>query len=322
VVKEQAVLTVALAALLLGAASAAAKSRLDLTVNDPAGAPIEGAQVTVTAAAGDPFTASGATDKKGRYRAELPDLDRAYLVKVEKAGFTAFDDKLDFPAQGVTGRSAEVTVALVTRGPIEVHNEGVRALQAHDVETALARFRDAVTMKPDFKEAWRALSGLRVMQKDYAGALEAADRLLALDPAEVDALRDRYEALSGLGRGEEAKAALDTLFERDRSPEAAKLLYNAGADAWNGKDATVARKRFEQALGLDPKLYQAHSAMAEIFISEKNFVEAAAELDRVIAIAPRNFKAYERKIEVLKAGGKAAEAAEVEKALAALKAGG
>jgi DNA-binding SARP family transcriptional activator len=60
--------------------------------------------------------------------------------------------------------------------------------------------------------------------------------------------------------------------------------------------------------------------MAEIYISEKKFDEAVAEIDRVLALTPRNFKAYARKIEVLKAAGKTAEATEAEKALAALRA--
>jgi tetratricopeptide (TPR) repeat protein len=277
--------------------------------------------VTIQASSGAAFSASGVTDKKGTWETVLPDFDRIYRLKVEKPGFSSREENLDLPAQGLKpSQKAEVTVPLPPRTEIEVYNEGVRALQAHDVPTALARFEEASAMKPDFREPLRAISGIRVMQKEYDAALAAADKLLALDPADTAAMRDRYESLAALGRKDEAVAALDQLAAKDKSPDAAKLLYNAGADAWNTKDAATARKRFAEALAADPKLHQAHTAMAEIWISEKKWDDAVAELDQTLAIAPRNFKAYERKIEVLKAAGKAAEAAEAEKSLAALRA--
>jgi tetratricopeptide (TPR) repeat protein len=177
-------------------------------------------------------------------------------------------------------------------------------------------------MKPDFKEAWRVLSMVYLDEKKNDQALAAADKAIALDPADPIGLRDRYEALVALGRKEESETALHALAERDRSPEVAKLLYNAGADAWNAKNSELARKHFDEALLIDPKLYQAHLALAEIHVAEKKWDEAVVDLDRALAITPRNFKAQERRIEILKAAGKTAEAAEAEKALAALKAGG
>ena len=134
-------------------------------------------------------------------------------------------------------------------------------------------------------------------------------------------MRSRYDALSGLGRTAEADVALNALAEKDKSPDIARLLYNAGANAMNNKERDKSRAYLQKALEVDPNLYQAHSALAEIAIGDKNYDEAVKELDLVIGLAPRNFKAFERKIEVLKAAGKADAAAAVEKQLATLKAG-
>jgi Tfp pilus assembly protein PilF len=321
--KRSLALALALFATVAPAAFAKAKSKLELTVKGADGKPVAAAAVNLSAASGEAFAISGATDEKGRYKAEVPDFDRVYLLEIKKDGFVTRKENLDFPAQGLKpGATAEVEVPLLVRGPIEIYNEGVQALQAQDLATAAARFEEAVTLKPDFKEAMRVLAMVYVDLKQPDLALSVADKALALDPVEPVALRNRFEALSALGRKEEAEAALYALAQHDRSPEVAKLLYNAGVDAWNGKDAVLARKHFDEALALDAKLFQAHAALAEIHVSEKKYDEAAADLDRVIAIAPRNFKAFERKIEILKASGKAAEAAEAEKALAALKAAG
>ncbi|MCB1009354.1 MAG: tetratricopeptide repeat protein [Acidobacteria bacterium] len=316
-------LALAAAALFALAGAASAKSKVEVTVKNVDGETIEGADVSVSAETGDPFTIAGTTDKKGRYRTEVPDFDRAYLLKVGKEGYTVLEERLDFPAQQLrSNQTAEVGVTIVPRGPTEVFNEGVRALQARDNETAGARFEEAVAMKPDFVEAWRILSRLHLMQNEYEQTLAAAEKTLALAPGDGEVLRDRYEALLGLGRKEEAAAALDALAAQDKSPESAKFLFNAGAAAWNDKDGETARKRFEQALAADPKLWQAHQAMAEIHIDEQNWDLALAEIDKELALTPRNFKAYERKIAVLKAAGKTDEATAVEKQLEALRGGG
>ena len=321
--KRTLALALALFAILAPAASAKAKNKFELTVKGVDGNPVAAAAVTLSATTGETFSATGVTDEKGRYKAEVPDFDRVYALEVRKDGFVTRKENLDFPAQGLkAGATAEVEVPLLVRGPIEVYNEGVQALQAKDLEAAAVRFEESLAMKPDFKEAMRALALVYIDIKQPEKALIIADKALALDPADPIALRDRYEALTALGRTADAEAALYALAAVEKSSDVAKLLFNAGADAWNAKDAAAARKHFEAALAADPKLYQAHVALSEIHIAEKKYDEAVVDLDAAIAVAPRNFKAYERKIEVLKAAGKAAEAAEVEKALAALKAGG
>lgn len=318
------ILALALAVLVSAAGAAFAKERFkfEVTVTDAEQAPMAGASVSLTAASGEPFTVSGVTDKKGRFKGELPDFARVYVLKVGKEGYAAREESVDLPAQKLkSSMTAELGLALVPRDHVTIYNEGVQALQLHDTETAIARFEEAAAGKPDFKEAWRALASLYDMQKDYERSLEAAAKVLAIDPADVEALRSRFDSLEALGRREESAAALEQLAALDRTPDTAKLLYNAGAEAWNSQHGDLARKRFAQALEIDPKLYQAHSALAEIHVAGQEYAEAVAELDRALTITPRNFRAYERKIEILKAMGKTAEAAEVEKALAELRGG-
>jgi tetratricopeptide (TPR) repeat protein len=321
--KRSLALALALFAAVAPAAFAKAKSKLELIVKGADGKPVAGVHLTVTVTSGEAFSASGITDEKGRFKAEIPDFDRAYQVEAKKEGYVTRVYPLQPPEQGLRpGATAEYSVALTARGPIEMYNEGVQALQAKDTAAAAARFEEALSAKPDFKEARRVLPMIYLDLKQPEKALAVAEQELATDPADALALRDRFEALSALGRKEEAKAALHTLAEHDKSPEVGKLFYNAGVEAWNGKDAVLARKYFDEALAVDTRLYQAHVALAEIHIFEKKYDEAVADLDRALAITPRNFRAHERKIEILKAAGKAAEAAEAEKALAALKAAG
>ena len=129
------------------------------------------------------------------------------------------------------------------------------------------------------------------------------------------------------GRTADAEAALAVLAEKVRTPATAVLLYNAGAQASNAKDTDkakqieISRRYFEQALAINPNLYQAHNGLAELDIREEKFEDAVAELSKVVEISPRNFKAYERRIEVLKKIGDKARIAAAEQELAKLKSG-
>ncbi len=308
--------------LLALAAAASAKDQfpLELTVKGPDGKPAEGVAITVNVASGDPFTASGVTDKKGRFDTELPDFARVYNVAVSKAGFGGYERPLDFAAQGIkTGQTAEVVLTIAPRSHVDAYNEGARALADGNRDLALERIEESTRMKPDFLEAWRALSSLYAASTRPADALAASDRTLELATGDVEALRNRYHALVELGRGDEARTALAALVAVDRTPETARLVFNLGADAMKSGDHAAARGHFASALELDPNLHQAHSALAEIQIGAKDFAGAIAELDKVLALSPRNFVAWERKIEVLKAMGKADEAAEAQRKLVELR---
>ena len=220
-------------------------------------------------------------------------------------------------------RAGMVVQALTSE---HVYNEAAKMINAGGHKTAqdgarvVELLEKATTLKPDLVEGWRALAFVYLDTARPAEALAATEKTLALVPTDPEALRNRYDALTALGRKEEASAALDALVANVKTPDTARLLFNRGVDAMKIPDAAAARASFEQALVVDPNLHQAHSALAEMAIGDKNYPVALAELDKVLALAPRNFKAWERKVEVLKALGKTKEAADEEKKLAAAKA--
>jgi tetratricopeptide (TPR) repeat protein len=323
-----------LCALACGAAARADQFAFELTVLGPDGKGVEGAAVSLAAAAGTPFTVDGTTDKKGRWETHLPDFERIYNLRVTKPDMASLEQALDLPAQGLRPRqTAEVKVTLSARGAQDAYNEGVTALRAQDMATGIQRFEEATRLDPALVVAWRALSLVYLGAQRPADALAAADRTLELAAGDAEALRNRHDALLALGRAADAEAVLDQLVATAPSPDTARLLFNSGALAWNAKNAELARRRFGQALELDPKLHQAHSAIAEIHIAASQAAadeaqkraeleQALAAIDRAIAVAPRNFKAFERKVELLRALGRDADAVAVERQVAALKAGG
>lgn len=318
-----------LAAALLLATTAAAfaekpKAPFEVVITTPEGAPVADADVAISSATTvSPYSFTAKTDAAGKCSGELVEFKGLYSIKVVKEGFKEFTQELDFTTTKFKkGELASLKVTLPQITAVEYYNEGAKATQAKDLARAAAQFELAVAADPKFAKAYSVLALIELEQRQWDKALAHADQALALDPADMQALRSRYEAFAGLGDKAQAEAALTELAAKERTPEVARLLYNSGAQAGNAKEVEVARARLHEALAIDPTLHQAHSALAELAIKEKKYPEAVAEIDLALAAAPRNFKAYERKIEVLKAMGDPAGADATAKKLAELKAGG
>lgn len=307
----------------------------ELTIVDSTGAPIAGALVVAKDSAGNSIglSAAGIADSAGKVTGSFPDPAGVYVIDLSKDRYRQQHQTIDLSTQNLKkGDTAVVRFTLEAVTAVDDYSTAVKAIQGKDMATAEASLRSAVATDPNFVKGHEVLAMVLLEGKKYEEALVEAEKTLTLDPANSSAMRSRYDSLSGLGRGADADAALTALAEKDKSPDVARLLYNAGANAMNNKDREKSRDYLQKALAVDPNLYQAHSALAEIAIGDasaapaaekaKFYDEAVKELDLVIGIAPRNFRAFERKIEVLKAAGKADAAAAVEKQLAALKAAG
>jgi tetratricopeptide (TPR) repeat protein len=283
-------------------------------------APVAGATVTVTAESGEAFAANGTTDAAGLFALELVEPRRSFTIEVDHPAHRPYSQSVDLEnRRPQRGRPLALTVILEPLAAVDHFNAGVELLRGNDLAAAKPKFEKAVELEPSMAPAWAILALITTDSGDHAAAVGHADRALALEPANALALRARYESLAALGRTEEADAALSTLYEQDKTKETARLLFNAGAEAANDAATEPARRRLGQALELDPQLWQAHAALAEIAIREDRLEDALAELDRAIAIAPRNFKAWERKIEVLRALGREDDAAAAEAHVAGLR---
>jgi len=313
----------AAAALCVAAPLAAATQKIEVRVLAPQAKPLAGVAVAIAAVDGEPFAANETTNDSGLAFFELPSAKRAYRLDVTHADFAPFTETFDLGARRAPrGETLRLEVELLLLTAADVYNRGVRALQGGDRDAAAAEFRRAVDMDPGLAQGWNVLAVLALDGRRFDEALAAAERALALGPDDVAALRSRFEALVGLERADEADAALTALAAKDASPELSRVLFNAGATAANAGQAERARLRLEQALSRDPALWQAHSALAELAVREHQLEQALARLEQALAIAPRQVRTWQRKIDVLRALGRADDAAAAEQQLAALRAEG
>jgi len=325
------------------------KAPFEVIVSNTEGLPVGEAEIQIASATTvPPYAFAGRTDAAGKTAGALADFTHTYTIRVTKPGYHDFSQEIDFASRKLKkGETAQLKVTLPQITAAEYYNEGAKAFQAKDLLLAQAKLEQAVAADPKLTIGYSALAQVHLAESekvwleqakkdgkldnesDVAAvgrqhvetALAAADQALALDPADTLALNGRYEALGTLGRKDEAEAALAVLATKDRTPATAVLLYNAGAQASNAKQPELARMHFQEALAINPSLHQAHGGLAEIAIREQKFEEAVTELSKAIELAPRNFKAHERRIEVLKRLGDKERLAAAEQELAKLKAG-
>lgn len=93
-----------------------------------------------------------------------------------------------------TGTEVEGEESAARQEAIPVFNEGVAALEAEDMPTALERFMKAGEIDPDFPEAQIATAAVAMELKNFQVAADAAEEILRLQPENLDAVGTAYFA--------------------------------------------------------------------------------------------------------------------------------
>lgn len=282
-------------------AAAQAGGRISGKIEDQAGNPIEGVQVTATSPTLNSFKAEKTTNKKGKFVLAFTDSTASYVIELKKEGYqtivapvnpvpgqTRMVEYVLLPAQGNEQAAAEKAALSGAGRAILVYNEGVEAQRAGDLELAAKKYNEAAGMNPDLAAAQTSLAAVAHMRGEYSEAAAAAERALAIDPTDARALQLRYDAYRLAGDKEKAKEAEQALRELGGLSETAARIFNEGADAYNSGDMASAISKFQQAADLDPNLVQARMVLAKLYFSQGNLSEALARAEEVVALEPNN----------------------------------
>jgi Flp pilus assembly protein TadD len=129
---------------------------------------------------------------------------------------------------------AESAPSPSSRGPVqspaeEEYGKGMRAKRAKEWSVAVASFRKAAELKPDFPEAWNELGYALRQEGNYPASVKAYDEALRLKPRFPEALEYLGEAYVKMGQVEEARKVLDRLkpMDRMRAQELADAIAKA-----------------------------------------------------------------------------------------------
>jgi tetratricopeptide (TPR) repeat protein len=303
-IRRAAFAALALTLAFTGALQAAGEGRIIATVVDEAGAPVEGAKVTLTRP-GAGYKLEKVSDKKGQVMLLVLDATQEYQLDIAKAGYGPYQGPLKPKLQDtvrLTFVLPKAAAAKTAEGSKELsgadqavlsYNEGVTALRGGDVAGALPKLEKAASLNPALAEAQVALAEVYLDLKRYGDALAASDRFLALKPGDAEGLRTRYDALKQAGDNEKAREALDALTAADaKNPETAVRLFNEGAErARTGKidEAAVFFERVVAIAPADPKFAKAHYVLGLTYAKDDaKKAQAKEQLQAFLQMAPND----------------------------------
>jgi tetratricopeptide (TPR) repeat protein len=91
--------------------------------------------------------------------------------------------------------------------------------------------------------------------------------------------------------GEQKNITFTLIDEATGRKQEAINAYNAGADAFNAGDRPAGLAKFRRAIELDPELAEAHLALADIYLDDGDYEQAASHAETYLALKPGEEKA-------------------------------
>ena len=172
------------------------------------------------------------------------------------------------------------TIAIDPKMPEAYLNLGMLLLDKQENATALAPLRKAVDLLPAQSHPRYLLAVALDRSGDHAGAAEAFEALLHLDPNDVTAINYLGWAALRNGKPAEAEARFRRAVEiQPKEPEGRKGLAES-LDAQKKPEAAAAYREY---LELVPNDSEARARLVHLLLEQNQSDEALAELDRVDA---------------------------------------
>ena len=278
----------------------AGRGRLQGTVKDENGEPIEGAKVTLTrdGAGPEPFF----TNKKGNW-SFLGLTNGMWNVSIQFEGYVPSEGTVganefgSSPTVNVTLRPIppEVLAEAAAALSVELLEKGNQLLQEGKPAEARAEYETALT-ELEVENHPPVLMGIArtYYQEDNLGQAEATlRRVVEIEPDNVDALKLLSSMLVAQGREDEARVFMDQLPEGELLDADAYL--NVGIDLYNDGNLDEALVEFEKVVESFPDLPTAYYYRGLVLLNKGDNEGAAADFLKLIELAPDSPRAAEAK---------------------------
>jgi tetratricopeptide (TPR) repeat protein len=301
--------------LALVAPAAAQFGQVVLVVKTPDGEPAE-ASASVECDKG--FRDEREANRRGRITFTFADALQNCRFRVEAEGYAPIQLQLRPPLgeplieeltlrpllSGATDEGEQVlpSGSVASYTPAQTaFNEGADALRTGDAEAAVAKFKEALEKDPSLVEVYGALAAAYANGGDWEQVVVSGQQAIASAGESAQVQRLLYEAYRELGRHDEAEAARQAMARLGEGRDAAVFAYNEGVGALRVGDDQSAKLLFEEALAAKPDMPQALQGLAAIQLRAGDFGGAAANLERLLVLEPKNetalrmrWEAYQR----------------------------
>ena len=270
-------------------------------VLDAKNQPIEGAVVTIEATDGMGRKFTVKTNRRGEYiQIGLP--PGQYKLTAQKDTFSqTFNQKVGLDAAEVNfsltptsgagemsaedRKKAEARVAAVRAN----FDAGVAASNAGNFDEAIAKFNAVLVDAPKCTECYTNIAAVHLRKKEYDQSEAMYKKALEVNPSSADAyngLATVYNAQKKFDQAAEMSAQAQKLSAATPGGASASSVFNQGVIAWNASKIPDAKKAFEEAIRIDPKLADAHYWLGMANLNEGKMPDAAKSFEEYLKLAP------------------------------------
>ena len=298
----------AIAVLVLGLAAFAIPAQAQTgavkgKVVDGKNKPVEGAKITISMIQGMNRKFETKTNRKGEF-VQIGLSPGAYEVIAEKDGLTqSFPVRVGLDTQEVNftlkpggegvgasdeeRKKAEARMAAIRTA----FDEGVALSSAGKYDEAIAKFNEVAAQAPKCTECYTNIGSINLRKKDLDAAEAAYKKAIEINPNSADAyngLATVYHSQKKFDLAAEAstKAQQLTAAANPGGGGSASSSFNQGVILWNAGKIQDAKKNFEDAVRLDPKLADAHYWLGMALVNEGKLPEAAPHFEDYLKLAP------------------------------------
>jgi tetratricopeptide (TPR) repeat protein len=176
-------------------------------------------------------------------------------------------------------RARELSARQVTVQRVEgAYNQGLVSWRAGNLKDAVAAFRSAISMDPDYADAHNNLGGVLWQMNDVAGALAEFQAAVRSNPALAEAHNNWGSAL--IHGGETDRALEQFRAAVALRPAFAQAHFNLGRALLKKRELREAEAELRSALILRPEMAAAHVELGLALAAESETLspEARAEL--------------------------------------------
>lgn len=261
--------------------------------------PIPNAVVKLEAVEGKTVKSEAKAKGDGKYALFVLDGSIRYKFTVSAPGYETTEETLKLALGGTTDKNWELfkpgtqvvagTAAGAAAGAVVsksdpavvLFNEGATLSNAKDYAGAIAKWNEAIALKPDMTAAHMALAKTHLRQKNYAQAIVAANKVLEIDDSDTEMMSVLHQAYTATG--DKANAAKYA----SKLPKDANALYNDAAKAINANDDGTAEGLLKQAIAADDAFALAHYELGMIYVRAGKSAEAKSALTKYLELDPK-----------------------------------
>jgi len=286
-------------ALALPAPAAAQTGQVKGKVVDEKNQPVEGATITIEMIEGMTRKYETKTNRRGEY-VQVGLQPGMYRVTAQKGDMSqSFDQRIRLESAevnftlkpGMISDDDRKAAAAKVEAMKTTFAEGVALSNEGKHDEAIARFEEVLAGAPKCVECHNNIGTVYTRKQDYAQAEAAFKKALEINPESADAyngLATVYNAQKKFDEAAEASAQAQKLGGATGATGGgnAGTVFNQGVIAWNASKVPEAKKLFQQAVELDPKLADAHYWLGMATVNEGKMAEAVPHFEKYLELAP------------------------------------